>query len=227
MTNFLDARRPAIVALGAWNAQILTDGNWLARYVLELEEGAEVEAQLVGVGNDQGIQKQVLVLDDFGIACDRGRLEIFETERSADGRIEEVLEKICDLLPHTPVSAVGVNRDFFMEEEVAGFLGLIETEELFDDFGEAKSYHRVDTLKVSENHRLNFNSDTGAECQIKIDRRTDFTSANVNMNFHQDLSGLDELSAWCKISPVSHWSDVAWKIMEDVYDVEKSEVKYF
>lgn len=94
-----------IVVVGAWNFAIFTE-EWMRKYILEAEKNIMVQTAI-------GLSAASLrfFTDDYSFVIIGNRLEIASLTHTAQSyeKIIEVLRKICRLLPHTPITAMGLN----------------------------------------------------------------------------------------------------------------------
>jgi hypothetical protein len=123
----LDLRMPTVVLAGAWNPAIFQPG-WIARHVFGVPAGAEIKVTAVQMLIGQQ-QKLVTYIRDVGFAVSSNRLEIFAVEgsESAFKAAEETTARIVELLPHTPISAYGINFHFIEEHPLPGLLRKIRS----------------------------------------------------------------------------------------------------
>lgn len=102
MINKPDNRE--IVILGAWNIAIFTP-EWMQKYIFQPGQEVEIHAP-IGLGASLRFTTQEYIFAIVG-----NRLEMSSQtglSQSYEKMIED-LRKICRLLPHTPVMAIGVN----------------------------------------------------------------------------------------------------------------------
>ena len=108
MSIVLDLRSPTVVVVGRWNDAILNQPGWIAKYVMDVPEGEQIEVRTFVRPQDAGPPQQVFAYSDFALGCLGSRLELFQTSDSDDRPVYNVLTKLAEVLPHTPISAVGV-----------------------------------------------------------------------------------------------------------------------
>jgi len=101
-----------LVILGGWNANILLNVRWLKRYLFPENENFKVEMPInLSLPGPPQISTDSVKLSLMG-----GKLS-FSPLREGDSLlddIEELGKRVADFLPHTPVSAIGIN--FLFEE---------------------------------------------------------------------------------------------------------------
>lgn len=101
-----------LVILGGWNANILLNVKWLKRYLFPENENFKVEMPIsLSLPGPPQISTDSVKLSLMGAKLS------FSPLREGDSHlddIEELGKKVADFLPHTPVSAIGIN--FLFEE---------------------------------------------------------------------------------------------------------------
>ena len=227
MSVTLDLRMPSVVIVGFWNQVILNEPGWIAQYILEAEDGQEIEIGTIIVGDNQAPRKTISVFDKFGISCTQQRLELYQTGQGTADDLCDVIGKIAELLPHTPVSAIGVNYHFLVANEVDAISSSIETNEAFDGVGIVKDVERTESIELNAESQLQLPAEAATACILKLKRQTDFGSAHVDFNFHQQVAGISTLSAWKDQKPIDHWLSTAESVLGDLYGVTEWETSAF
>lgn len=226
MTIRHDLRFPVVVIVGHWNQAILNEPAWIARHLLKLQEGDELEVRTVVFGDGPSAGKKVWFYENFGLSCNNNRIEIFRTSTGSNDAIYTILKTICELLPHTPVSAVGVNFHFIDDGDITASAGLLETEETLDTYGNIRSSDRTDTFEIDRNTRLAIPESPEIQSILKLNRVTDFGSFQIDFNFHQDIPDISVLGKWVECGPIDHWYEAAQRMLGEVYGIEKVEQSY-
>ena len=102
-----------LVILGGWNANILLNVDWLKRYLFPNNEKFQVEMPIrSAVFGPPQISTDSIKLSLIGAKLSFA--QILEDDSVLE-QIEDLGKKVADFLPHTPVSALGIN--FLYEEE--------------------------------------------------------------------------------------------------------------
>lgn len=216
----VDLRSPVVVVVGRWNEAILNQPAWVARHVLGKAEGEQVEVRTFLRQQEGSPPLQVWAFADFALGCLGHRLEIFQVSENDDQPVYNVLRKLSELLPHTPVSAVGVNFRVVADANVPSLSEKSETGERFDAIGITRFVERNDTLEIARDMQLKANDAALRQCKLKISRATNFLGGVIDFNFHYDLKGIGEMPALADLNPLDHWRHLRNRILKDVYDIE-------
>ena len=109
-----DLRFPVVIIAGYWNQAILNEPAWVAKHVLKLEDGAELEVRSIVFGDDARRRKKIWLYEGFGISCTGNRVEFFQSAEGSTEGLYAVMRSIVDLLPHTaskPTSCPSSSRN--------------------------------------------------------------------------------------------------------------------
>jgi hypothetical protein len=155
-----------IILLGNWNKRIFSP-KWVNTNIFCLEEGSKYQ----GLINPEEMEFGYLH-NDIVLLPRSSSLEI-KLEKYNENTINQggvILEKILQLLPHTPIKAIGINiRYRFLRKDNNKIVNsLRELKCSFSDF----QTKQIKFSKNLEDCQLNIITDIGTE---------DFT---VNFNFH-------------------------------------------
>ncbi len=232
MAASLDYKNPTLVVIGHWNAAILNEPGWIAKNILGVPEGSQIDLKAVMVGNQVGPgqmspEKQIWLFEEFGLACTGQRLELFTRDIANLKPLYDAVAKLTELLPHTPVHAVGVNFDVHITDDVAAIATVLETKEVFDKFGNILAQDRTDTIDIVKDDLLELEDIGRVPTALHLTRRTDFNMAEVKFNYHVNLSGMKAFATLMTADPVAHWRDHATQILVDVYGVDGVDAAYF
>jgi hypothetical protein len=106
----LDIRGPVIVVAGAFNPAIFSQ-SWVATNVFGIPEGAEMSVLEVLVQIDPQSLLQLRFFEGVAINVGPGRVELYAAngEPETFSAVETALRKVLELLPHTPIQAIGCN----------------------------------------------------------------------------------------------------------------------
>lgn len=223
----LDLRSPVVVAVGYWNQAILNQPGWIAEHILGIPQGTEIETQEIVSPGPSGSLRRIFMLGPIGISCNQQRLEFYLPRNGTPESVHDAIARLSDMLPHTPVSAVGVNFSYTIEEDVTALVSKFETEDTLDAFGVLKSSERSDTLQLAENEAVDITSLGCPLPLLTLQRKTDFKSVSFNVNFHQDLTSMKSLGTWALRSPIVHYQQTLRSLLSSVYDIEEYETLAF
>lgn len=165
MPTELDLRSPTIVLVGRWNDAILNEPGWVARYLLDLPEGTPLEVGTFARQENGVPISHVWSFGTFAMSCVGVRLELFQTSKSFTD-LYDILNKLVTLLPHTPVSGLGINFKISSDEEIGISSERLETKEMLDSLGAAKAIERIENLKLENDEQLNIEDAKLRQCQL-------------------------------------------------------------
>lgn len=104
-----------LVIAGAFNPAILTP-QWILQHVMGREPGEEIPVELLAPINGTGPTR--FTFEDFSYTPTSQRLVVYLgalDEQAANERVSRVA-RILELLPHTPIAAVGFNFAYSSDE---------------------------------------------------------------------------------------------------------------
>jgi hypothetical protein len=202
-----------LVIAGGWNANILLNPEWLGRYMfpgqgelqVEFRFGPQFSAPSVSAG-------------DVRIALEGPKLSFIplKTEPGILDYIEELGTKVADYLPHTPVSAVGIN--FIVEvaakdgpaptgeEEIAS-----RTKTALQEFGQI----------VEEIHRYAVSLET---CTLNLAIRQPAKERRAyDFNFHHSVKSLADFKELISENPIAQYKTKAEGILDALVGVGETE----
>jgi hypothetical protein len=151
----LDVRAPIVVLAGDFNAAIFQLG-WVGTHLFGMPEGAEIQAQEVVIQADVGLL-QLLFLEGVALNVTPTRIELFavDSQPATLSKVEEVLGRIVEVLPHTPIRAIGCNFQYTDAEPDPTVMDLFDTPEAIE--AEYRVTARQASVQVElDNSILNF-----------------------------------------------------------------------
>lgn len=218
----LDLRSPSIVIVGRWNDAILNEPGWVARHVLQVPEGEQFEVSLISRHENGVPVANVWSFSTFAMSCIGVRLELFQLSRS-EKVIYDVISRLAELLPHTPVSGLGVNFKISSDQDIGSVSETLETKERLDRIGTSKVLERIDTIEIAREGQLNVGEPRLQQCRLRLSRLTDFSNAIFNFNFHQDIASMNDVGTLIAADPISHWAAIVEETLTDNYGVDRFE----
>lgn len=168
-----------LLIIGSWNSSIFTP-EWVTRYLLDGEE-LKVEFPVLSSSTSLRFSTSKLV---FFIEGNKLIIKeaTSETEEEHLRLIEEIGRKIIQMLPHTPISAFGINFAFELElNEQVKQLFAPNDEHLFSQLEYPIINHELKRTFSIENYQLNLT--------IKL---TD--KALIYFNYHYNSKDASEFS---------------------------------
>jgi len=172
MTLTLESRSPIIVLVADFNPAIF-DLPWIALHLFGRTEGEDVELTEI-LGQNGTTQLRLSFLDGVAINVSQGRTELWALNAEPDvlDRVEAVLLRMLEALPHTPLSAIGCNLIFTDSTPPAAIEDLFATREGLEAEGVLNSRNSGVQLQVDD-QVLNFSrhlTGDGARFQFNYHR---------------------------------------------------------
>lgn len=206
---FVDLRQPTVVMAGAFNAHIFTP-PWIANVLYGIPEGENVDGIMVA-DILQGTQRPYI--REVAVLAEEGRLSIF-VDRFDDAVIalgESLPSKIAETLPHTPITALGVNFQFVYEDFDEGILALLKHNDTPEKIGAVSKHNLVSEIKVDEKTTLN------------LKRGISDGQFVINFNFHTPLGNMKEIFELPK-DLIRTYFESSKKILNDLYNLSLDEM---
>lgn len=190
--------------MGGWNANILLNVDWLKRYLFPNNETFKVEMPVKSsiFGPPQ------ISTDSVKLSLTGPKLSFTQLrdEDSILGQIEELVKKVSDFLPHTPVSAIGINFLFEEKEES----GKQYTEYPPPDF--IKKAELFGTL-TEQQHRYSFSA--GRYTLNLTIRETSEGMKTYDFNYHHKIKSLPDIKEiFAKRSIIEYKDESERKVTE-------------
>ena len=106
-------RIPLVVLVGAFNSQILRDPKWVQKYLFPTSTQREIPVTF-NVALDSGALSSNMTIDGIDFQAEPGRVRITpaKLEKADIDAVNDVLVHLASALPHTPLSAYGINFQF-------------------------------------------------------------------------------------------------------------------
>lgn len=201
----------ALVIVGGWNSHIFTP-DWIKRYLFPGEQEKFTVDMLVSQGfNTQFVSPRILS-KDVEILLQGNRLNFSPVANKNENfdRIQELALQLADYLPHTPVTAYGINFLFTergISEDLIKFIRPRDSEEL-EQFGASLTSEKY-TRRLELNGRaLNFT--IGFEVE----------KVTFDFNFHFKIRDLVEFKAGILETPILKLKQEAVNFIAKVYSLE-------
>jgi hypothetical protein len=194
-----------VVIPGSWNVAILNP-NWVAT---ELFQTAEVQVEIRILGPEFEFRyrhEQVTIVP----RTSRVMFVMADDSATTLASVESTASRLLQLLPRTPVSAIGVNFGF-TENEVPS--ALAEMFSLLDD--NALGDRQLEILETSISRKIPWRG----ERTLKFRRTLKEGAVSFHLNFHKDVPGADEARAALG-GEVETFRNEAIEFLHMVYAVE-------
>lgn len=197
-----------LVAIGAWNAAIFSP-EWAKKNIADDQE----RDVILAIPMQMGLAPR-LTVDGVNIYPSLQAI-VFDCAVFGGDAVDSCVRKfhkISELLPHTPISAVGVNFRYFGS--------LLESEllaELFA-FGDAGKIDAGVFSLSSAVIRRTFNLAGGGTLNLSIDSLPD--QLKIEFNFHDEVSTLAEAAEKTTVERVRTIREQSVKFLSEVYGIE-------
>lgn len=231
MAVIFDFKNPILVVVGHWNGAILNEPGWIARHILDVPEGQQVDLQAVLVAGQNPVspllpEKQIWLFDSYGLCCVGQRLEFYTRDISNLDELYAAAKRIAEKLPHTPKSALGVNFNIQVSGDLAALVPRFETQEVFDQAGVVRGQERTDSIAIGEDLLPNLPEMGKQAVQLNLIRKSDFATSEINFNYHSNFSDENFLLKWIAGSPIQHWHEQTKKLANEVYELDDIDAAY-
>lgn len=232
MAAAFDFKTPAVVIVGHWNPAILNDPGWIAKHILDVPDGQQIDLQAVVVGNQVGPiqiapEKQIWLFETCGMCCTGQRLELYCRDIDNLEQLYQVVSKVAAKLPHTPMLAIGVNFSIKHTGDIAVLTPQFETPEAFDTLGAIRSQERSDSIEIINDDLLEFGQYGRVPTMMNLTRKTDFNAVELGFNYHSQMAESGFVAAWPVGNPIQHWRQHCLRVLNDCYGTTDLGADYF
>lgn len=118
----IDVQNATLIIAGSWNPAILNDPNWFGRSILELPPGQNFNMNLEMAVAEQSIRKLSFLGISFIASPQALVFFIDPTDAESGNRAISTARKVLEVLMHTPVSGIGFNFQFLLENPRPEFM---------------------------------------------------------------------------------------------------------
>lgn len=172
-----------VVIVGAWNLAIFSQ-EWVRENILRDEDYPDVKV-LYPLNVFHSLRFSTGKFD-FCIGDNRFMFTLTEKTEQAEKDMLNVISSICQKLPHTPVSALGINYVFETDKVIAAVNAIDDTQSLVSTIGHNQaSVEIVRSYKRNDKETLNFKITKIDAGKVKYD-------FNNNYNVHS-IQGITEV----------------------------------
>lgn len=197
-----------VVVLGAWNPAIFSP-EWARQNLSENSSNDPILALAISP-----MVPARLTVDDVNIYVSNNSLSFDSNEYNEDAfsKVSIKIQRISELLAHTPVSAVGVNFRF---------VGSIADSEILMAMFTLKDAPKIDSSKFTLTEtvlRRTFKLSDSTVLNLSIALVSG--EVFIEFNFHRDLTSTSELSNCISQERLNALKKEAEKFLEEVYGVD-------
>ena len=207
----LDKPSNTLVIVGGWNRHIFTQ-DWIKRYLFPGEQDEFTIDMMVAQGfNAQFVSPRILS-KEVEILFQENRLNFNPIENKNENfdRIQQLALQLADYLPHTPVTAYGVNF-LFTENEVSGdLINLIRPRDLekIEKFGGSLTSEQYTRHLMLNGRNLN------------VTIRREGENVTLDLNFHFNISDLVGFKAGISEISILELKQEAIQFIAEIYNLE-------
>lgn len=207
----LDKPSNVLVIIGGWNRYIFTQ-DWVKRYLFPGEEEKFTIEMVIAQGfNAQFVSPRILS-KEVEILFQENRLNFIPVENKNKNfdKIQELALQLADYLPHTPVTAYGINFLFTEDQIEEDLLNLIHPRDLakIEQFGASFTNEQY-------TRRLMLNGRT-----LNITIGLDGKRVTFDLNFHFDIQDLVEFKAGIAETSILELKQAAIQFITEIYGLE-------
>lgn len=203
----------ALVIVGGWNSRIFTP-HWIKKYLFPGEQEKftiEMQAPFSPGFNTQFVSPRVSS-KEVRILLQENRLSFSPVENKDENfdRIQDLALQLADYLPHTPVTAYGVNFLFTEDHVNQDLIDFIRPKDLTEigQFGASLTNEEYTRRLLLNDHTLNFTIGLKDE------------NITFKFNFHSDIGDLIEFKEGILTTPILELKQEAEKFITEIYSLE-------
>lgn len=213
MALTLDLRSPLLVLVAQFNPAIF-EFPWIAKHLLDADEGAAVEALEVIMQVERSLQR-LQFFEGVALNVQMGRTDLLVRDGSEASfeAAETRLIKLLSVLPHTPLTAIGCNFRFNDPTPSQGILDLFDTpEEIEGSFG-------VNSRQLTAQLQM----DNGV---LNLSRTLSAGICQFSFNYHRDEADPERYIEFLP-GMIRNHLDHAREILKSLYGYDKFETVGF
>lgn len=201
----------ALVIVGGWNSHIFTP-DWIKRFLFPKEEEKFKIEMLVSRGfNTQFVHPRIWS-KEVEILLQENRLNFSPVENKIENfnRIQELALQLADYLPHTPVTAYGINFLFTEEQVEEELVNLIHSRDIKEigKLGASLTSEQYTRSLVLNGRNLNFT--------IGLEE----ASVTFDFNFDFKIRNLAEFKAGISETSIFELKQEAARFITEIYNLE-------
>lgn len=200
-----------LVIVGGWNSHIFTS-DWIKRFLFPKEEEKFKIEMLVSRGfNTQFVHPRILS-KEVEILLQENRLNFSPVENKIENfnRIQELALQLADYLPHTPVTAYGINFLFTEEQVEEELVNLIHSRDInkIRKLGASLTSEQYTRSLVLNGRNLNFT--------IRLEE----ARVTFDFNFDFKIHNLAEFKAGISETSIFELKQEAATFIAEIYNLE-------
>ena len=171
--------------MGAWNVAILNP-QWVAKNIFETKEGTHIPTE-ISIGTTANFRYQIENLY-FLPAPDKLIINPVKEDDKTIKHIDKACLDLFELLPHTPITAIGNNYAYKLEENENFSLDInFETSNLKETY---EIIETVPSTSSSLKHSLTLNDDS--DVILNLSYKISEKQKEIHMNYHYQVDNKTE-----------------------------------
>lgn len=199
--NF-EKENKALVIVGSWNKYILTE-EWVSKFLLSGDKIESIEYPLNYDGSLKFNTKELI----FFIAENRFIFIPKDYSDEVYNKIHQIVSKLVDNLPHTPITAFGINFGFEVNEN-----------ETLDSLFSINDNLETENLKLINASIARAYSYNDSKLNFKIIKEN--TNYKLSFNFHFDVNDFYVLKGKFEITTFDTLKEFALNILYKKYKLK-------
>ena len=207
----LDKPSNTLVIVGGWNRHIFTQ-DWIKRYLFPGEQEEFTIDMMVAQGFNAQFVSPRISSKEVEILFQENRLNFNPVENKNENfdRIQQLALQLANYLPHTPVTAYGVNFLFTENEVSENLINLIRPKDLerIEQFGGS-----LTSEQYTRHLMLN-----GRDLNVTI--RLEDEKVTFDLNFHFNISDLVGFKAGISEISILELKEEAIQFITEIYSLE-------
>ena len=207
----LDKPSNTLVIVGGWNRHIFTQ-DWIKRYLFPGEQEEFTIDMLVSQGFNSQFVSPRISSKEVEILFQENRLNFNPVENKNENfdRIQQLALQLADYLPHTPVTAYGVNFLLTENEASGDLINLIRPKdsERIEQFGDSLTNEQYTRHLMLNGRNLN------------VTIRLEAEKVAFDLNFHFNISDLVGFKAGISEISILELKEEAIQFITEIYSLE-------
>ncbi len=202
-----------IILLGAWNPSIFNQ-DWILKNLIN-----DVNAQItIAFALDDPTAPRKITFNGINLFPGRKQLLLSPEEPTLEGMLEcsTMLNKIIELLGHTPVGSAGLNFSF---QETDNLIQLLNAFDLPDSADIKEQDYTLNGSRIERRFKLK----DGHILNLALQESEANNGAEINFNFHYELSDISKYKSLFTENHMTERYQRATDFCKNIYAIELEE----
>ena len=193
-----------LILVGMWNKAIFNP-KWISKYLLPKEKKLQVELPLNVDGSARISSNKIRIYILGAKLC---FVPLLTTDENFES-IQSLACKTADYLPHTPVTAFGINFLFENDtnKDLIKIFNLNDSEKIHEIGAKIKNTRYTHSIEIDD-------------LLINISLSTENNRMLFDFNFHFDISNLTEFKEQINKNSILKLKKIALNFMKEIYNLE-------